>query len=937
MYKRFLVVFVLLLVLTNVTYASENDKIVNFKDENLKYKIIEVLNRNHNMSKNYRDPIKKSELLKIEYMPFGSGLNRKGLIKDLSGLEHAKNLKMLNVRNNKVKSIEPLRGLKNLITLNIAFNYVTDLSPLSSIENLENLMIDNNASVDLNKKIEDLSPIRGLTKLKILNLNSIGVTDEMLKNVENLLNLERIFIYGSSLSDSSKREFMKNRITNIEPLKKLIKLKEIYITKADISDLSPIMNHLNVTNLNFEENKIESIEAVKNMKKLEYLNVNKNRVYDMTPLLNLNKNLGVYAKDQGTNYIRYIYPPYRFKAEALSITMDTPPKIENVKLIYGGSGYKVDKVQGEESLYFMVRDQEVFNEKMIFTSSSRYKIHFNGTFNLMKSVIEITDTTKAVNENYQRVEFLDGDNGKIKRDKFKNVKNEEVIVKEYEILNGRDFSEIPKQVVIPQKGYAHVGWSPKLIEGKTNFNKKQTFKALYKKKIIEVEKDSKPQQGYHRVEFLEGENGKITTHSTFDVLDGVKFNEIEIPQVKANENYSFISYSPEIPKDNPEIKKSYKFLAKYKFEATIDIETVREKDEEVRVNTGPNLLVKIYDANNKFLGEAKSDSKGKAVVKIRAAIKDEILTAKVKHLSKDIKVKGDRIAGEDRIITATEVSKEVYDKSDTVIIVNGFRYPDALTSTVYADLIKAPILLVQKDIVPKATINEIKRLGAKNIILVGGELVISKKVAEEFEKEYNVKRVGGVDRYHTSVLVADEVVSITKDKSTLMLSRGDMFSDALTISTLALKNKAPIILTEPKKISNRVHNYIKKYKANKIYIAGGNLAVSKNVEKALSLLTNSITRFAGSNRYDLAIKIAEYTYPNATNVVIASGESYVDSMVSSTLTKNKKAPILLVEKNDIPKNIIEYIKKSKFNDFVVVGGEMVVSNKVLKIIKSLIK
>ena len=77
----------------------------------------------------------------------------------------------------------------------------------------------------------------------------------------------------------------------------------------------------------------------------------------------------------------------------------------------------------------------------------------------------------------------------------------------------------------------------------------------------------------------------------------------------------------------------------------------------------------------------------------------------------------DRIGGETRIETAVELSKKV-DKSDTVIIANAYKFPDAMASAPLAYLKNGVILLTTGDKskgVPKATINEIQRLKAKNI------------------------------------------------------------------------------------------------------------------------------------------------------------------------------------------------------------------------------
>ncbi|SFE17217.1 cell wall-binding repeat-containing protein [Peptostreptococcus sp. D1] len=73
-----------------------------------------------------------------------------------------------------------------------------------------------------------------------------------------------------------------------------------------------------------------------------------------------------------------------------------------------------------------------------------------------------------------------------------------------------------------------------------------------------------------------------------------------------------------------------------------------------------------------------------------------------------------RVSGVDRIETAIEVSKRYYNKSDKVIIVESNNFPDAMTSSVIAKLLKAPILLVNRDKLDTKVASEIQKLGVNH-------------------------------------------------------------------------------------------------------------------------------------------------------------------------------------------------------------------------------
>src|SRR5439155_26439449 len=62
----------------------------------------------------------------------------------------------------------------------------------------------------------------------------------------------------------------------------------------------------------------------------------------------------------------------------------------------------------------------------------------------------------------------------------------------------------------------------------------------------------------------------------------------------------------------------------------------------------------------------------------------------------------------------------------------------------------------------------------------------------------------------------------------------------------------------------------------------------------------SFTRFAGSDRYDTAAKVATGTFTKSDSVVIASGESYPDALAGAYVAGLGGVPVLLVSSDDVP-------------------------------------
>ncbi|MGB4027948.1 MAG: cell wall-binding repeat-containing protein, partial [Acetomicrobium sp.] len=113
----------------------------------------------------------------------------------------------------------------------------------------------------------------------------------------------------------------------------------------------------------------------------------------------------------------------------------------------------------------------------------------------------------------------------------------------------------------------------------------------------------------------------------------------------------------------------------------------------------------------------------------------------------------ERIEGGDRFGTAAAIAK-AGGNADTALVVSGYAPADSLVAGPVAFNNDYPVLLVQKDSVPPATEDAIEELGIDNILVVGGETVISDAVYNALDAD---DRYAGYTRIDTSVVVADEL------------------------------------------------------------------------------------------------------------------------------------------------------------------------------------
>ena len=280
------------------------------------------------------------------------------------------------------------------------------------------------------------------------------------------------------------------------------------------------------------------------------------------------------------------------------------------------------------------------------------------------------------------------------------------------------------------------------------------------------------------------------------------------------------------------------------------------------------------------------------------------------------------IGGGDRIETAIKISRRFYDKAKTVIVVRHDLFPDSMTASVLAKLKDAPILLNPTDKLDPRVGAEIKRLGAEEVIIVGGPDSVSERVREElkvYDKDKNVERVAGVDRYGTSEMVARRVTGITGKKYTGVVASGQVFPDALSVGTFASREAYPILLVKKDTVPYQIERAIKDLDISKTYIAGGTSTIFKSTE---AKLPGVLERMAGKDRYETSVAIAKSKFGDSKEAFIASGEEFADALVISPISGKYNKPTLLASRNKNTNSVVKkYIQDVGLTSITAIGGE----------------
>lgn len=277
-----------------------------------------------------------------------------------------------------------------------------------------------------------------------------------------------------------------------------------------------------------------------------------------------------------------------------------------------------------------------------------------------------------------------------------------------------------------------------------------------------------------------------------------------------------------------------------------------------------------------------------------------------------------RISGKDRITTSVEISKSAYTTSENVVLASGFNFADALSAGQLASALNAPLLLSSQNKLDSQTKNEIERLKAKKVFVVGGNNAISKSGVDTTLKseKIDVTRLEGQDRYSTSQKVMEKTKEIINPEY-LLIASGKNFPDALAATGFFVNHKSVMVLSDG--LTYPQSNL------QEIAIGGKNQLPLKGFKGR---------RVSGKDRYETALEIAKLSFDKNNNAILASGQVFADSLSAVSLTKKHSAPIILTQSDNLTENAKKYLNGK--NVFIV-GGEKTVVKDIMTRKKPVVK
>lgn len=295
--------------------------------------------------------------------------------------------------------------------------------------------------------------------------------------------------------------------------------------------------------------------------------------------------------------------------------------------------------------------------------------------------------------------------------------------------------------------------------------------------------------------------------------------------------------------------------------------------------------------------------------------------------------KNNRLYGKNAVETAIAVSQngwpELQEKDVTlrgnqvkgkfVIMASGITFPDSLAASPLSTYLDAPILLQQRTTLSDANKEELDRLGATHVVIVGGQGAVSSRIEEQIvEGGMKTIRLSGNNRYETAVAI-NEAIPFTSTEA--MIASGENFPDALSIAPYAGQMNTPVLFVKKSEVPKEVTSYLSEHNIKDSYTIGGEGVITDSTVQSLGVPN---TRVSGKNRYETNYRVIKrFSGIDLKHIYIATGTNFPDALVGGALAAKKDSPIMLTDPDQlfpVVKEELTYLKNRGVERYNILGG-----------------
>jgi putative cell wall-binding protein len=253
----------------------------------------------------------------------------------------------------------------------------------------------------------------------------------------------------------------------------------------------------------------------------------------------------------------------------------------------------------------------------------------------------------------------------------------------------------------------------------------------------------------------------------------------------------------------------------------------------------------------------------------------------------------DRVFGPERVGTSVALSEKAFAAgADHVVVASGWSYTDAVVAGPLAAAVRGPVLTTHGSALDPRVAEELARLGARRVTLVGGSAALTAAVADDVAAVDGVERVArlsGPDAASTAAAVAGAVRNHTGVTGALVAlgTHADptrAWPDALAAGYHGALSGQPVLLVRADALPDATATALDA--VTDATIVGGTGAISQGVSDQIAARVEGVRRLRGPDRYATATAVAddvlEGGLASGDRLWVATGHDYADALTGAT-------------------------------------------------------
>jgi putative cell wall-binding protein len=160
----------------------------------------------------------------------------------------------------------------------------------------------------------------------------------------------------------------------------------------------------------------------------------------------------------------------------------------------------------------------------------------------------------------------------------------------------------------------------------------------------------------------------------------------------------------------------------------------------------------------------------------------------------------------------------------------------------------------------------------------------------------------------------------------VVLARADNYPDALVGTALAAAKNAPLLFVQGGSLTPETQAGIVRVLPahGTVYLLGGTAAIPDSVATTLTSLGFTVTRYAGTDRYDTALKVAA-ALGSPSTVFLATGINFPDALSAGPAAASAHGVVLLTDGSTLPADVKAYLTAHPGTVYAV-GGPAVAAD-----------